>query len=406
MSGPSPQDDAVAGGPQRPGLPEPRRTRSIGPELIAGVLVVAIVAVLGAGLLTGAAGQTHDPAGSLPTATRTPVVVPPSDPGFDPSAIQACLVVNRRLEDDGAALKAELASSIFAPANVAAIFRSLNAEVVASTTAPARLLEFRASAPVGARLTALYTSVHVAISDALDNSLRNAAAYQSAAKAVVKILADLPAIDAELRDLLAGNVTPSGGPPGSSGPSSSGPSSSPSNSPTSSPTPSRTPDGGPTPTPLASSTTGIVNPGFESGTGGPWELVVASGSSAVMSQDLAEHASGAASARVDITTAGVERASIAVRQGGLVIETGGHYVVTISARAATSREVRIRLASADGVTYATRLYTIGPEWQVLTIDSTVLASDQNAYLEVDLGRYDSTTWLDDASFSRIAATGS
>ena len=65
----------------------------------------------------------------------------------------------------------------------------------------------------------------------------------------------------------------------------------------------------------------------------------------------------------------------------------------------------MRIASAAGDTYGTRLFTIGPTWQTLTLDATVLASDSNAYLEIDLGRYAVPTWIDDVTFGRVAATG-
>jgi hypothetical protein len=148
-----------------------------------------------------------------------------------------------------------------------------------------------------------------------------------------------------------------------------------------------------------------VNPGFEAGVGPPWELVLAASAGASLQEDRAIHAGGGAAARVEIVAAGEERAAVALRQGGLLIEAGSHYAVTLAARAATPREVRIRIASANGDTYGTRLFTIGSTWQTLTLDATVLASDANAYLEIDLGRFAVTTWIDDATFTRVAATG-
>jgi hypothetical protein len=148
-----------------------------------------------------------------------------------------------------------------------------------------------------------------------------------------------------------------------------------------------------------------VNPGFEAGVGPPWELSVAGSGAATWTADLAVHAGGTTSARVDISVAGDERAAIAVRQGALSIVAGSRYVATIAVRADATREVRLRIASAAGDTYATRLFTVGPSWQVLTVDSTVFATDPSAYLEIDLGRFPATTWLDDASFGQVAATG-
>ena len=104
--------------------------------------------------------------------------------------------------------------------------------------------------------------------------------------------------------------------------------------------------------------------------------------------------------------AGEERAAVAVRQGGLSIEAGSHYVATLAVRADTTREVRLRIASAAGDTYATRLFTVGPAWQVLTVDSTVFATRRRTPTSRSTsGGSRSTTWLDDASFGQVAATG-
>ena len=148
-----------------------------------------------------------------------------------------------------------------------------------------------------------------------------------------------------------------------------------------------------------------MDPGFESGVGAPWELFVSGSGAATWMADQTAHAGGTTSARVDISVPGEERTAVAVRQGGLSIAAGSHYLATISVRSATTREVRLRIASAAGGTYATRLFTVGPEWQVLSVDSTVFATDLNAYIEIDLGRFAATTWLDDASFAQVAATG-
>jgi hypothetical protein len=206
---------------------------------------------------------------------------------------------------------------------------------------------------------------------------------------VIAQINKLAIIDVTLRQLLEGGV-PTVAPP--TQPPTQPPSGSASEQPTS-PTPTSPP-----------TSSGLVNHGFEDGVGPPWELVLAGTGAATISQDRLVHIEGGASARVDITAAGDERAAIAVRQGGLGIQAGSRYIASVSVRAASTREVRIRIASATGDTYGTRVLLVGPEWQVLSVDVTVFTTDSNAYIEFDLGRFSATTWLDDASFIQAPTT--
>jgi hypothetical protein len=378
-----------------PGGPAPRRPRPIAPELVAAILAAVVVAIVGGGLIVGGTSAVAPPVSSQ--STPGPIGTAGSTPAVDEAAIVACLELNDRLKNDRIALDAALAAATFQPGDVVTILRSLNADVVNATPLVARLQRLPASADVATRLGTFYGDLHRHVSDALDNSIQNAPAYRTAAKTTSEMLAELPALNALLESLLIGRQPPS------SSPSASGPSEVPSSSPSPvvTPLPSVAPSVSGSP-PVAN---GLVNPGFEAGVGAPWELLLTGSAAGTLSADPADPAGGTMSARVDISVAGAERAAIAVRQGGLSIVAGSRYVGTIAVRAATTREVRLRIASGAGDTYATRLFTVGPAWQVLTIDSTVLATDLNAYLEVDLGRFAITTWLDDASFAQVAATG-
>jgi hypothetical protein len=385
----------------------PRRPRAFAPELVAAILAVIVVAVIGGGLIVGgtsavvtASGPPQPTESSAGTAGPTPVV--------DETAITALLTINDRLTAAREALDAELTASTFAPSDVQTILLGLNADVIGATRIATILQGFPASATVGAQLTKFYTNLHQHLSDELAASVQNAPAYRSAAKSTSTILADVPALNAALEALLIGRTTASSSPSGSIPPpvpSASAPASA-TPTPVATPRPSAPPSGGPSlpPSPPAVAND-LANPGFESGVGPPWELSVSGSGAATWTGDPTVHAGGTTSARVDISVAGDERAAIAVRQGGLSIVAGSRYVAAISARADTPREVRLRIASAAGDTYATRLFTVGPAWQVLTIDSTVFATDPDAYLEIDLGRFAATTWLDDASFGQVAATG-
>jgi len=373
-----------------------RRPRSVAPELVAAILAVVVVAIVGGGLVVGGTSAVVAPSSSAETPPSAGTTAEPTQ-AIDETAITALLALNDRLTAAREALDAALAASIFEPSDVATVLRSLNADVVQAAAIAPILERLPASEAVGARLTKFYDDLHQHLSDALVASVQNAPAYRQAAKSTSTILAEVPALNAALEALLIGQPSPSTSPPppnATPAPSSSAP-------PAVTPPPSTTPSvpaspGGPN---------DLVNPGFESGVGPPWELSVSGSGAATWTADQTEHAGGSTSARVDITVAGDERAAVAVRQGGLSIVAGSRYVATIAVRAEATREVRFRIASAAGDTYATRLFTVGPGWQVLTVDSTVFATDPNAYLEIDLGRFAATTWLDDGSFAQVAATG-
>ena len=384
--------------------------RAISPELIAALFAALVIVAVGGSVLAGGprpAAPSTAPEGS-PGASTTPAPTPV----VDGASIDLCLAMNARLEQERVALDREAAASPFQASDVAETLRLLNADVVVAIGAAARLERLSTSALVGTRLTTFYVGLHGHVSDALANSIQFPAAYRTAAKTTSAMLAELPALNALLEGLREGRVSPSSSPIGPSASPSASPSPNPTKTPVPTPSPpppsptsTLPPPASPSVAPTQPATNDIVDPGFETGIGAPWELSVSSSATATWTADTAVHEGGTTSARVDIAVAGPERASVAVRQGGLAIEAGSHYLATISVRADTTREVVLRIASADGVTYATRLFSVGPEWQVLTVDNIVFATDSNAYLEVDLGRFSATTWLDDASFTRVAPTG-
>lgn len=385
--------------PNRPAAAQPRPAgrRSVAPELVAAALSAAVIVALSAGLLSaGSPPRTEQPGSS---ATPSATARPDATPAIDDAAIDALLEIDSRLAADRVSLQAELSGRSVDAGRVAGILRSVNADLIAAAIPAGRLERQAISAAVGTRLATFYSDLQKVIANALVNSVNNTPAYVAAANATIKALAELPALDALLTSLRA--VRPS--PPASPSTAPSGParSSPPSASIAPTPAPTTNPSAGASP----AGPNAIIDPGFEAGAGPPWELVVSGTGSATLTADAAVHETGASSARIDITDAGVERAAVALRQGGLSIVAGSRYVGSIAVRAASPREVRLRIASAAGDTYATRLFTVGTDWQVLTIDSTVFATDLDAYLEVDLGRFAVTTWLDDASFSQLAAIG-
>ena len=204
-----------------------RRCPGCGTRLVAGVSLgkasAFVVAGLAVGLLTGFGGAvvlglSHPPVASSavgakpsaapvtgvngPTASA-PTAAPTSTPrtGVPPvteSALTQVIGTNNRLAADGAALKAALGAPSFDPSEVAQILRTISAESIFGQQVAGRLSGWSGSSAVGVELTSFYGSVHGGAADGLVASVRNADAYRSAGTAMVRLLADLPRIDAEV----------------------------------------------------------------------------------------------------------------------------------------------------------------------------------------------------------------
>jgi len=385
----------------------PSRGHALGPEGLATVLAVLIIGLVTAGLLLGTTPVTTAGPGGSPTPGPSTEASASAAPAYNLADIGNALEIGRRLVATREELRTELKAATVDASAIAANLRRANADLLAGIDVADRLTARPGTADIGNDLGAIYSDTHDRIDAALDNSVRNAAAYHDAAVDVVASLARLDPIDTLLEGLRNGE----GSPPSASPPpraSGSPPGATPSASPTAPPTvpPSSVPVGSGTtsPPPSDGAANVLVNGGFEAGVGPPWELLVSPPASATLNADSAIRASGASAARVDIAVAGDERAAVAVRQGGVSIQAGGHYLATVALRAATTREVRLRVASAAGDTYGTRLFVIGSDWQTVTLDFTPFATDPNAYVQVDLGRSAATVWLDDASFGQLPPT--
>jgi hypothetical protein len=381
------------------------RGHALGPEGMATLVAVLIIALITAGLLLGTTPVTTAGPGGSPTPGTSSQATASVPPPYNAADIANALEIDRRLVATREELRAELKAATVDASAIAASLRRANADLLAGIDVADRLSGRPATADIGTDLGAIYSDAHDRIDAALDNSVRNTAAYHDAAVDVVATLARLDPIDALLEKIRNGAVAPSpSARPGSPSPPSASATPAATASAAVTPPPSTPASGSASPPPSGAAGNVIVNGGFEAGVGAPWELVVTPPASATLNPDSAIHASGARSARVDITVGGDERASVAVRQGGISIQAGGRYLATIAVRAASTREVRVRIASASGDTYGTRLFVIGSDWQTVTLDFTPFTTDPNAYLQVDLGRSAATVWLDDASFGQLPPT--
>ena len=137
--------------------------------------------------------------------------------------------------------------------------------------------------------------------------------------------------------------------------------------------------------------------------GPPWALLVGSGAAATITADTTAPASGRTDARIDITSGSGAYAGISLQQPGLRLVAGGQYTVTLAARGATDREIRVRVASTAGASYLTRIATVGTAWTPLSFTFIAPVTDSNSVLEIDLGRSTVTTSIDAVSFRPTSA---
>jgi hypothetical protein len=387
-----------------PGRPVPTlASRLPGPEIVAAVLVVIMVAAVGSGLVAG--GEPRDDAGASPSAAASPTgqAAGPS-PIVDPSVVGLLKVLNQRLVLGADSLGTALDAAPFRTGDVAAGIRQLN--TTASLAAEYIPLLGGQTGPeeVGGRLAALYAAIGEEASSTLDASVTNEVEYRAGADRIIALIAGIPALQARLEEL-ARTLPSSARPRVSSRPS-------PSIAPTVAPaTPTAVPATPTAPPSVAPPSAGaepsavpgeqIQNPGFESGVGPPWELRVDAGSTATLSPDTTEPGAGQTSARIDILAGSTAFAGISLRQPGLSVESGRNFRLTIAIRAASPREVRVRIASLAGASYLTRTVSVTTTWSTQTFDFIGPISDANASVEIDLGRSNVTTWLDSVSFAPV-----
>ena len=142
---------------------------------------------------------------AAPTATpATPISTAPTGiPPVTGSALTQVIGTNDRLAADRTALRAALAASSFDPSEVAQILRTISAESVFGQQVAGRLAGWSGSSAIGGQLATFYGSVHGAAAEGLVASVRNDAAYRSAASTMVRLLDDLPAMDAAVREVAA-----------------------------------------------------------------------------------------------------------------------------------------------------------------------------------------------------------
>jgi hypothetical protein len=278
--------------------------------------------------------------------------------------------------------------------DIAAILRGINTEITVGNEAANRLLTHRDTLALGQDLAAFYETVANRNAETLGTSIRNTAAYIDGARAVIELLGGLGPFNDRLRAALDGSAaTPSVAPasPSPSAPASPPPTAPPTAPPTIAPSPS--PSGGS----AGTGDTGlVVNGNFEDDLAG-WRLLVTEPATATATAVPGAGVGGSSAARIDITIGSDARAGISFVKGGIALRQGASYTITLAVRAAETREIRVRVTGAGGLTYAARIFTVGTAWTVVEFDLDQLATDPAAELTLDLGRSGATVWFDDVT---------
>lgn len=304
------------------------------------------------------------------------------------NALATALIVNQSLARRGDALEAAIGADPPVAADIAAVLRLVNADVTAGNDAADRLLLSDETAELATDLGEFYDAILARNAETLGTTIRNVDAYVAGGEAVLALLAGLPALDDRIADALARR-----GPAGSPTPA-------PASVPPGTPAPTAPTPGTPTPTPPpvtspppSAAPSLLPNGGFEDGLEG-WQLLVTDPGQATAEAEPGAGPDRSAAARVDIQAGSQARAGISLVAGGLSLSQGVAYRVEVGVRAATDREVRVRLTGSSGQPLASRVFPVGPSWTVIAFDVTQLVSDADVQLGLDLGRSDATVWFD------------
>jgi hypothetical protein len=392
---------------------------SFGPEALAAVLSIVVVVALLASRLAFAGGGVATPS---PGASESPRPATTPNPN---ARLQVVIGTLLQIDDILSGKRDELAIELKQnPFNVQDVKTTMNQIYQQMPTAIALSGELAATPQggvIGAELGAVYHELQNVAGAAIQISPTSEAKYKSNAERLIGILDRLPPLDERLRAMAGGLPDPNGSAP-PSGPPSVIPSESPSDSlppspsvaPTATippPTPTIPPPTAPPPSfpssiPPATPAPGpnaLQNPGFEAGVGPPWQLLLNGPALATISADNQQHNGGTMSARIDITVPSPSRNWISLQQGGLEIIAGATYHVSIAAKSAAPRQIRVRIATPTGQTLGngSMVLSIGPAWQVQSFDMSSIVPSTNAVVAIDMGGTGETVWLDDVSVARI-----
>jgi hypothetical protein len=380
--------------------------RLLAPQRVAALITAIVLAVGGLGVAStpGASqGEVPRPSAGLGSAAPAGVAVATEHPFL--STADLALRIHERLAGDQQALKLELAASDFDLSAVVSTVRRLNATGRIGGDVAKALSRIPGSRDVGLELVDFYQSLAEAADAAPSKSVNDPVGYRATAERLVVALEPIASLQKRLEALIELARTT----PGVAGATATSASIDPATHDTATPVPTTTT--GPTPSPAAPAQTSppsipprpsilpligqLQNPGFEGVDPKPWVLTLGSPAAATLTVDAtAASFEGNRSARIDIAVSSDARTGVALRQAGIDVAASRRYVCRVALRAAADREVRVRVTSASGATYGTRLVTVGAAWTVVEFEFGSFVQDPAAVVNIDLGRSAITTWVD------------
>ncbi len=160
--------------------------------------------LLPSGAAVGAieSGPATTPSPAVTSAPSPSDVGPSGDmPAVVRSALTQAVTLNERLGDAAHGLQTAATTTPFDASEVAQILRDISADSVYGEDLADRVAGWPDAGSAGLELRALYASIHESASAALVASVRNAAAYREGARAMLALLAGIPSVDAQVRDL-------------------------------------------------------------------------------------------------------------------------------------------------------------------------------------------------------------
>jgi hypothetical protein len=374
---------------------DPRdRTRrpALSPEIVAVLSAVVLWGLLGIGYLSGAAtpAPTSSPSpssGAIASTTRPNATV-------DGSLLVLIRSTNAQLLEHRKSLRTLLAAASLDTAEVAATVRQVNAAV----TFAAGIADRIATQPGGRRiadaLRAAYDPILAVAEDVNSLALANEPGYRAGAERLVELIGLVPDID----DLVSPTVVPASGSPSNAPSPTVQPTRTPAPTPTPKPTDTAVPSASPAATPVPSASENLLdNPGFETGRT-PWEFVVGTGAAGSYEVTTEQPSSGKQAASLSLSSGAGPWSALSLRQGGLRLDNGITYHVSLWARSTGPRDIRVRVTTAVAEVIASRILSIDSTWRLVSFDVTAIGTVEGAVLVIETGISGQTVWLDDVGF--------
>lgn len=366
-----------------------------GPEIVGVVLAAIIYSVVGVAIIVAKPSTPETP---TPSPTRAAAASARPAPTLDAGLVLLIRDANARMVALGAELQGLLAEDPFVSSAVISKIKEISVAATFANSMVARIRYQPGGAAIAPTLRAFYDAIVEAASRALSVPFRDPVAVRRGADGVVVVLVDMP----DIYKLLAAAAA-SGSPSPTLAPAASPTgivaktpvpvaTPKPTTKPSATPPPTATPAVTPPPGPPSQ----LANGGFETGLE-PWRLVLAPGVAGTLVRATVDPYAGSASAVVTPDDGVSPLSGLSVEQGGLTLESGVTYQVSLAVRSAAAREIRIRLSTTLGEVIASRVLPVTSTWTVLSFPVTPIGRFQDVTLQIEAGGSGQGVWLDDVA---------